>query len=60
METHKQTYSLATGYQGLYYTDKSAYSEVIPRACLGLCQVSEMTPFVGVVKCISPLMSGSH
>ena len=27
---------------------------------LGLCQISEMTPFMGVVECISPPMCGSH
>ena len=57
MQTHKPTYSLVTWYQGLNYTDISGYSEVIPEAYLGLCEVFEITPFVGVVKCISPLMS---
>ena len=27
---------------------------------LGLCQISEMTSFMGVVECISPPMYGSH
>ena len=36
----------------MYNSDSGTY--------LGLCQVSEMTPFVGVVDCISLLMCGSH
>ena len=41
-------------------TDASGYSEAIPEVYLGLCQISEMTPFMGVVECISPPICGSH
>ena len=54
MQTHKQTHS------SLKQTDASGYGETIPMVYLGLCQISEMTSFMGVVECISPPMCGSH
>ena len=60
MQTHKQTHPLATWYQRLNQTDASEYSEAIPEVYLGLCQISEMTPFMSTVECIIPPMCGSH
>ena len=60
MQTRKQTHPLATRYQRLNKIYLSGWSEVIPDVYLGPCQVFQMRPFVGAVRCISPLMCTSH
>ena len=60
MQIRQQTYTLATRYQKLIWTDMSRQGEVNPEVYLGRYQVSEMRSIVGAVECINPLMRGAH